>query len=120
MDAPLQKAITEGCDFIQIKNGPFDLDIVHAPDGIKDYASARARRIGHENYPVASLGDIIASKEASNRPKDLVEIPLLKAFKQEYERAHRRELKTAINIIRRPPPPYRGKAGSRGLEPGNE
>lgn len=95
MDAPLRSAITEGRDFIQIKNGPFDLDIVHAPDGIENYAFAKARRIVHEKYPIASLDDIIASKRASNRLKDRNEIPLLEAFKQEYERSHPQSLPTA-------------------------
>ncbi len=44
----------------------FDLDIVHAPDGIKDYASAKSRCIIHEKYPVAPLDDIIASERAAD------------------------------------------------------
>ena len=33
LDASLEQAITRGNDFVQIKTGPFDLDLVFAPDG---------------------------------------------------------------------------------------
>ena len=36
--------IERGRDFVQLKNGPFDLDLVFAPDGIERFADAWARR----------------------------------------------------------------------------
>ena len=32
--------ILRGKDFIQLKNGPFDLDLIFAPDGIESFAHA--------------------------------------------------------------------------------
>ncbi len=32
--------ICRGKDFIQLKNGPFDLDLIYAPDGIERFADA--------------------------------------------------------------------------------
>ena len=103
LDAPLRADILRGRDFVQIKSGPFDLDLVFAPDGIASFAEARSRRIVHENFPVASLGDIIASKRASAREKDLIELPLLERFRVEYERLHPRPLKSAWEIDRQKP-----------------
>jgi hypothetical protein len=54
----------------------------------------------HENFPVASLNDIIASKRASGREKDLIDLPLLEDFRQEYERANPRPLRSAHEIER--------------------
>ncbi|MBA3963351.1 MAG: hypothetical protein H0X40_15820 [Chthoniobacterales bacterium] len=43
---PAQVAeITRGKDFIQLKNGPFDLDLVFAPDGIEHFHEAWQRRV---------------------------------------------------------------------------
>jgi hypothetical protein len=46
-------------------------------------------------FRVAQLADIIASKRASNRRKDLMDLPLLEAFREEYERRFPRPLKAA-------------------------
>ena len=37
--------IERGKDFVQIRSGPFDLDLVFAPDGIERFADAWTRRI---------------------------------------------------------------------------
>jgi len=63
--AAIRHKILSGSDFIQLKNGPFDLDLVDGPDGIESYAAAKSRSIVHDGFPVASLRDIIASKRAS-------------------------------------------------------
>src|SRR6267143_6810892 len=39
-----QRDLERGKDFVQLKNGPFDLDIVYAPDGIERFADAWNRR----------------------------------------------------------------------------
>lgn len=39
--AGLGRDIVAGKDFVQIKSGPFDVDLVFAPDGIKDFSEAR-------------------------------------------------------------------------------
>ncbi|MGE0378813.1 MAG: hypothetical protein AB7I48_16855 [Planctomycetaceae bacterium] len=73
--------IERGKDFVQLKCGPFDLDLVFAPDGIETFADAWRRRAEVDGFPVCHIDDIIASKEASGRPKDLESLPRLKSFR---------------------------------------
>jgi hypothetical protein len=80
--------IERGKDFVQLKNGPFDLDLVFAPDGIERFADAWRRRVEVEGFPVCHPDDIIASKEASGRPRDLEALPRLRSFR-EYWLQHR-------------------------------
>jgi hypothetical protein len=82
----LEAEIIRGKDFVQIKNGPFDIDLVFAPDGIENYDEAKARMDMSSGFPVANISDIIASKRAANRPRDAVELPLLRAFREMYEK----------------------------------
>jgi predicted nucleotidyltransferase len=72
--------IVRGKDFVQLKNGPFDLDLVFAPDGIERFEDAYARRIDVDGFPVCHIDDIIASKEAANRAKDRESLARLRAF----------------------------------------
>ena len=46
--------ITRGKDFVQLKNGPFDLDLVFAPDGIERFEDAWRRRVDVEDFPSAT------------------------------------------------------------------
>ena len=71
--------IRRGKDFIQLKNGPFDVDVVFAPDGIERFEDAWGRGSNIEGFPVCSIDDIIASKQAANRAKDRQTLPRLKA-----------------------------------------
>ena len=73
--------ILRGKDFVQLKNGPFDLDLVFAPDGIERFADAWERRVEVEGFPVCHLDDIIASKAATNRVKDRESLPRLRSFR---------------------------------------
>lgn len=73
--------IAAGKDFVQLRDGPFDIDLVFAPDGIERFADAYGRRVEIEGFPVCSLDDIIASKEAANRVKDRESLPRLRAFR---------------------------------------
>jgi len=68
-------------DFVQLKNGPFDLDLVFAPDGIERFSDAWSRRVDVEGFPVCHPDDIIASKAAANRVKDQESLPRLRAFR---------------------------------------
>jgi len=90
--------IIKGVDFVQLKQGPFDLDLVFAPDGIESYPEAKKRMIMIDRFPVANIRDIIASKKASGREKDLNDLPLLEDFRKEFERKIRAEPKTAVEI----------------------
>jgi hypothetical protein len=81
--------IERGKDFVQLRNGPFDLDLVFAPDGIERFDDAWQRRIEVEGFPVCHLDDIIASKEASGRAKDRESLPRLRSFRTHWL-THRR------------------------------
>ena len=73
--------VRRGKDFIQLKDGPFDLDLVFAPDGIETFADAWARHVDVEGFPVCHLDDIIRSKIATNRVKDRESLPRLQSFR---------------------------------------
>lgn len=73
--------ILRGKDLVQLRNGPFDLYLVFAPDGIERFADAWARRVEVEGFPVCHPDDIIASKAAANRVKDRESLPRLRAFR---------------------------------------
>lgn len=74
--------VKRGKDFIQLKNGPFDLDLIFAPDGIEQFADAWRRRVDIEGFPVCHIDDIIASKAATNRQKDRESLPRLRSFRE--------------------------------------
>ena len=78
--------MVRGKDFVQLKNGPFDLDLVFAPDGIEHFADAWSRRVDVEGFPVCHPDDIIASKAATNRVKDRESLPRLRAFRDYWMR----------------------------------
>jgi hypothetical protein len=82
LNADQADEVERGKDFVQLKNGPFDLDLVFAPDGIERFEDAWRRRVVVENFPVCSIDDIIASKQASNRQKDRESLPRLLAFRE--------------------------------------
>ena len=94
----LANGIIEGKDFVQIKTEPFDLDVIFAPDGISSFAAAKARSLHVEGFRVANLRDIIASKRASGREKDFLDLEYLERFRQEYEKQHAPPLKSASEI----------------------
>jgi hypothetical protein len=81
--------ISRGKDFIQLKNGPFDLDLVFAPDGLERFGDAWNRRIVIEGFPVCHIDDIIASKAATNRIKDRESLPRLRSFREYWLAKHR-------------------------------
>ena len=86
LDEITKAEIIRGKDFVQLKVGPFDLDLIFAPDGIENYQEAKQRAVQEDIFPVANLRDIIASKKASGRMKDRLDLNLLELFRLEYER----------------------------------
>ncbi len=76
-----QQEITKGKDFIQIREGPFDLDLIFAPDGIETFEEAYRRSLNIEDLHVCHIDDIIKSKEATGRIKDKESLPRIKAFR---------------------------------------
>lgn len=84
LDAVTTMSILAGSEIILLKGGPFALDLIHAPDGIESFEGAKARRIIVGKFPIASLEDIIASKRATGRTKDLSDVERLEQFKSQY------------------------------------
>ena len=85
IDSALEADIIRGKHFVQIKNGPFDIDLVFAPDGIENYDEAKTRIDLSSGFPVANIKDIIESKRAAGRPRDAIELPQLQDFRRAYE-----------------------------------
>jgi hypothetical protein len=83
-----REQILRGKDFVQLKNGPFDLDLIFAPDGIECFEDAWQRRIEVEGFPVCHLDDIIASKQATGRAKDRESLPRLMSFREYWLETH--------------------------------
>src|SRR5437868_7397543 len=81
--------VERGKDFIQLKDGPFDLDLVFAPDGIEQFSDAWRRRVEVDGFPVCHPDDIIASKQAANRVKDRESLPRLRAFRDYWQARQR-------------------------------
>ncbi len=77
-----QAEIVAGKDFVQLKNGPFDLDLIFAPDGIERFEDAWARRVEVQGFMVCAIDDIIASKAAANRTKDRESLSRLISFRE--------------------------------------
>jgi len=83
-------AIARSKDFIQLKNGPFDLDLIFAPDGIERFEDAWKKHVEVDGFPVCHIDDIIASKVATNRRKDRESLPRLESFRQYWLSQHRK------------------------------
>jgi len=73
--------VKRGKDFIQLKNGPFDLDLIFAPPGIETFEDAWERRVDVRGFPVCNIDDIVASKQAANRLRDRESLPRLLSFR---------------------------------------
>lgn len=77
-----QQEIERGKDFVQLRRGPFDLDLIFAPDGIESFPAAAARAVEVEGMKVCHIDDIIRSKEEAGRQKDRESLPRLRAFRE--------------------------------------
>lgn len=89
LDPALTVSILAGSEIVLMKQGPFALDLIHAPDGIESFEAAKSRSVlAGGRFPVASLDDIIASKRATGREKDVSDLRRLEQFRGEY--LHRR------------------------------
>jgi hypothetical protein len=87
LDPGLTVSILAGSEIVLLKAGPFALALIHAPDGIESFEGARSRSVLEGGrFPVASLDDIIASKRATGREKDIYDVRRLEQFRIEYLR----------------------------------
>jgi hypothetical protein len=77
-----QQEIRRGKDFIQLRNGPFDLDLIFAPDGIERFEDAWERHVERHGFPIANIDDIVGSKQAANRQKDRESLRRLLSFRE--------------------------------------
>lgn len=72
-----------------------DLDITFEPSGTRGYddlqGGAVVMSVGGVDVPVASLADVIRSKEAADRPRDRAVLPVLREMLARRTRAGRRE-----------------------------
>lgn len=92
LDPALTVSILSGSEIVLLKSGPFALALIHAPDGIESFELAKSRSVLEGGrFPVASLDDIIASKRATGREKDIQDVRRLELFKNEYERRRRQQ-----------------------------
>lgn len=83
LDDNLKEAILRGKDFIQIRGGPFPLDLVFAPDGIESFEDAKKRsQLVDQKFSCASIDDIIKSKKAAGRQRDKEELSRLELFRE--------------------------------------
>ena len=73
--------IARGKDFVQLRSGPFDVDLVFAPDGIESFDDAWRRGVRIEQFPVCGLDDIIESKRRAGRTRDRETLPRLEQFR---------------------------------------
>jgi hypothetical protein len=79
-------------DTFTLETDAGDLDLLGTPagtDGYADLARAAARTdLGGQEVLVASVDDLIRMKRAAGRPKDLIEVEVLGALRDEIEEAN--------------------------------
>ena len=88
LTAQEQEEVWHGKDFVQLRNGPFDLDLIFAPDGIERFEDAWGRHVERHGLPVANIDDIVGSKIAANRQKDKESLPRLLSFRNWLNKSH--------------------------------
>ena len=81
IDGHLDQPFKPMSDMYRLLSNEAQIDFVQRMDGVKSFESLRSRavsmKVGEENVRVASLDDIIKSKKAAQREKDLAALPIL-------------------------------------------
>lgn len=84
---PHEAAFLRGVDVLNLVTSAGDLDLAFAPAGTGGFADLSPRAISMTirgvTVTVAALDDVIRSKEAANRPKDLRMLPVLRQLLEE-------------------------------------
>jgi hypothetical protein len=84
---PLDAAFLGSVEILNLTTGFGDLALVFLPPGTRGFDDlihrAVSMKIHATDVPVASVEDLIRSKEASKRPKDLRSLPLLRQLLDE-------------------------------------
>jgi hypothetical protein len=87
---PRDAAFLMGVELLNLVTRVGDLDLAFAPAGTNGFADLAVRAvpmtIRHVTVAVASLEDVIRSKEAADRPKDHRTLPTLRQLLQEVRR----------------------------------
>ncbi|HUE85967.1 MAG TPA: hypothetical protein VMO26_07790 [Vicinamibacterales bacterium] len=87
---PREAAFLAGVELLNLTTRAGDLDLAFTPAGTSGYADLSTRAVGMSvrqmTIPVASLADVIRSKEAANRPKDRRTLPVLYQLLEEIQR----------------------------------
>ena len=83
LPAPLDAEVLAGRSILTLVTDHGPLDLTFQPDGTGGYDDlvrrATRRTVGdHPSVPVADLADVINSKEAAGRAKDLIALPALR------------------------------------------
>lgn len=84
--------ILRGKDFVQLREGPFDLDLIFAPDGFDSYEQAIKMKTESNGFPVLSIEGIILSKRAAGRVRDRESLGRLIQFKEYLDATRRKDL----------------------------
>jgi hypothetical protein len=84
--------VLKGKDFVQLKNGPFQLDIVYAPDGIESYEEARRLKRIVDGFPIIDVDGVIRMKKATGRARDKEELPRILLFRERLRRKESGEI----------------------------
>ena len=97
LGADLLEAVYSKSDYLKMEreSDHLEVEMLSAISGIRSFESLRSRssRIKIDDYEVtvASLADIIKSKKAAGRPKDLAVMPMLEAAQREIEEQAKEE-----------------------------
>lgn len=80
------RTLAAGANFTFVTDAG-DLDVLAVPAGVAGYEDLARRaipvRLGDITVPVCTLDDLIAMKRAAARPKDLIEVEVLAALRDE-------------------------------------
>lgn|SRR5262245_46019777 len=90
---PREGSFLSGLQVLNLITRFGDLDLTFAPVGVAGFPelsrNAQEIRIGRLKIAVASLDDVIRSKEAANRPKDQRALPVLRQLQEEIRKRQR-------------------------------
>jgi len=88
--APLDRRALRAADVVTLTTRHGDLDLLAHPDPGLDFDQLAQRALTTEIMGwvvlVASLDDLVAMKRAAGRPKDLIELEVLGALREEIDR----------------------------------
>ena len=89
---PIDAEMLAGADNWTLTTRSGNLDVMFSPSGTNGYddlrRGARRERIAGVSVSVAALADVIRSKEAANREKDSMQLPILRGRSNRFASAN--------------------------------